>query len=384
MWLNLLRLWTGPLPHEELFPDRKINPVLHWLIHPAKRRLAKYYVWILQHFFGLKVIAITGSSGKTTTSNMLYSVLSGVGPTVKTADSVTSTYNIPTSILKCTFSTRFLVLEMGVEYIGDMDFYCWLVRPDIGTVLNISPVHAHYLGTIENIRAEKSKLLSYSRFGLKPEDFPSVISSVLTPDLKTEIKMLMEHKSYLINLQLLGLHFSQNAAAVAAVAGHLNIAPGEIVSGLESVTPPPHRMQIIPLNSDRFLIDDTYNANPLSVTAAINTLSQITLTSRQQPVFVFGQMNELGKYEQSEHEKIGFLLKNLKLKIKNFELFCIGPATKYTVKSAGFGHWFDRQDDLLYTLKKLLVHKPSFVILVKGSRTWHLENLLPGLSGSFS
>jgi UDP-N-acetylmuramoyl-tripeptide--D-alanyl-D-alanine ligase len=375
MFLSLLRLWTGPLPHEELFPDRKINPFVHWFIHPIKRRFAKYYLFTLQHFFGLKVIAITGSTGKTTTANMLYSVLSLVGPTVKTVDSITSTYNIPTTILECTRYTKYLILEMGVEYAGDMDFYCWLAKPDIGVLLNVSPVHASYLGSLENIRAEKSKLLRYSKIGLTATDFPKIISSEITPNLKTKIIMDIRNSKLdqlEIHLSLIGTHFAQNVSTIFAIASKLQIPVGYIISGLESVLPALHRFNPINLTGGNLLIDDTYNSNPLSAAASIETLAEIAAVTKKTPILIFSQMNELGSYEKAEHEKLGLFIRKLGIT----HLFCIGPAAKYVIDSAGYGKYFDTQDKLLTALQKLVICDLKFVILVKGSRSWHLENLL--------
>lgn len=378
MSIALLRLWTGPLPKEELFPDHPVNPILHWFVHPIKRRIAKYYLFILQKVFGLKVIAITGSTGKTTTSNMLYSVLSLSGSTVKTTDSTTSTYNIPTTILKCTTSTKYLILEMGVEYPGDMDFYCWLARPDIGVLLNVTAVHASFLGSIENILAEKSKLLKYSRVGLTASDFPDIISSEITPDFKTKIVLDIRNSKLNqleINLSLLGSHYAQNVSSIFAIASKLRIPTGDVISGLESVTPASHRFNLMKLKNGNLLIDDSYNSNPLSAPASLETLTEIAVATGKTPVLIFSQMNELGQYEKASHAEIGLQIKRLGIR----HLFCIGPATKYTIDAAGFGKHFNTQQSLLSAFSKIINLKSSFIILVKGSRSWHLENLVSQL-----
>jgi len=373
MFINLLKLWTGPLPIQELFPhDRKVNPLLHWFIHPLKRRVAKYYLLFLQKFFSLKVIAITGSTGKTTTTNLLYSVLSKAGPTIKTADSITTTYNLPTTILKCTPLTKYLILEMGVEYPGDMDFYCWLAKPDISTVLNITSVHSSFLGTLDQIKAEKYKLQKYSEIFFSPERFPKVISSQITPELKTKIRISLNQQPTTYNLQLLGTHFSQNVSAVVKICEFLKISAAAVKSGLESVQPPPHRMNVIKLPNGNILLDDTYNANPLSVSESLKTLSLCSKSYSLTPVFIFGQMNELGTYELSAHEKIGLEIR--KLGIRN--LFCLGPATKYAIKAAGYGKYFENIETLSKSVSKFSILNSQFSILIKGSRSWHLENLV--------
>ncbi|OGD09546.1 hypothetical protein A2397_03960 [Candidatus Amesbacteria bacterium RIFOXYB1_FULL_44_23] len=373
MKLNLLRLWTGPLPIEELFPgDRKINPLLHWFIHPLKRRIAKYYLLILQNVFGLKVVALTGSAGKTTTSNLLYSVLNLVGSTIKTSDSTTTTYNLPTTILKCTPSTKFLILEMGVEYKGDMDFYCWLAKPDIGVFLNVSSVHSAFLGSLDDIKTEKYNLFNYSKISLTPDKFPKVISSKISQSLTSQIKCQTLNDQLVINLPLLGTHFAQNVSAVIAVCLKLGIPLQFIKQGLETSSPPLHRMNVIYSKNGNIILDDSYNANPLSVNESLKTLSEVSKIKKLTPVFVFGQMNELGQYEKADHEKIGVEVKKIGVK----KLFCIGPATKSTIQAAGFGKYYDSSDSLFSNLKKFETENSDLVILIKGSHSWHLEKLV--------
>ena len=394
MPLSLLRLWTGPLPHQELFPDRKINPLLHWLIHPVKRRLAKYYLLILQKVFGLKVIAVTGSAGKTTLKNMLTSILKIEGPTVATRDNITPTYNIPSTIFRCPPGTRYLILEMGIEYPGDMDFYTWLAQPDLGLILNVNRTHTQYLESISEVSAEKSKLLSIlpptgfaivnaddpnikietsapvSKFGTSTDCYVQIKSSSLTPDFTTQVEFLINHKSYVINLPLLGRHFSIKAAAAASAATLLDVRLQNIIYGLEHTPSPPHRMQVIRLPQGPILIDDSYNANPLAVLASLDTLAELARITGLIPVLIFGQMNELGQYEKSAHEEIGLKIKNLKFKI----LFCTGPATKHTIASAGFGQYFESVDELTKAVSLAL--STSHLALIKASRSFHFETVV--------
>ena len=396
MTIDFLRLWTGPLPAEELYPDRKVDPILHWIIHPVKRHLAKYYLMFLRHFFGLKVIALTGSTGKTTTSNMLFSDCSLAGPTVKTADSVTSTYNIPTTILRCTPNTKFLILEMGVEYRGDMDFYTWLAHPDIGIFLNLSPVHSSFLGSLKDIAAEKTKLLIRSQVGIAGGDDPNITSdtpapvykfgakanflvrilkSRITADLTTQVDLVVNGDPLSLTLPFLGPQFGQNAAAAAAAAFLLQIPPETLKKGLECTPHPAHRLQPVRLKNGSIIIDDTYNANPLSVSESLKTLSLVSADRSLVPVFVFGQMNELGKYEEPAHRETGLEIK--KLGIKN--LYCLGPATKFTIQAAGFGRYFEDLDSLSGFISGLSIHNSKLCILIKGSHSWQMENLVTRL-----
>src|SRR3972149_1032359 len=154
--------WLSPkLPrvHWEL-KDRKPKEYLwKYLIHPVKRRVARNYLLILKKFFGLKVIGITGSAGKTTTKEMTASILSQRGETVASLANIDPVYNIPSTILRCKPSTKYLVLEMGVEYPGEMDFYLWLARVDIGVITNIYPTHTVYFKNVEGVAQEKGRLI---------------------------------------------------------------------------------------------------------------------------------------------------------------------------------------------------------------------------------
>jgi UDP-N-acetylmuramoyl-tripeptide--D-alanyl-D-alanine ligase len=328
---------------------------------------------------------------------MLFSVCSLAGSTVKTADSVTSTYNLPTTILRCTPGTRFLILEMGVEYKGDMDFYTWLAHPDIGIFLNLSPVHSSFLGSLSDIAAEKAKLLFRSQVGIAYGDDPNIsldtpapvykfgskanflvriLKSRITSNLTTQVDLLVNHDPLNLTLPFLGPQFGQNAAAVAAAAFLLKIPPETVKKGLETTPHPAHRLQPIRLKNGSIIIDDTYNANPLSVSESLKTLSLVSGAYSLVPVFVFGQMNELGQYEKEEHEKIGLVIKNLALEIRNFKLYCLGPATKFTIATAGFGQYFDDIDSLTSVIQKLEIKNLKLVILIKGSHSWQMENLV--------
>lgn len=344
----MLRLWTGPLPREELFPNRKVNPALHWFIHPVKRRLAKYYLAVLQKFFGLTVIGITGSVGKTIVKNMLLAILPD---SFGTQDNTTSTYNLPTTILKTPVSAKYLILEMSVEYIGDMDFYLWLARPDIAIITPINLTHTQFLGDIKTITSEKYKITRYAKHVISYQN--------------------VKPGRFKLPENLVGSHLQMNAALAAATAKLFGITPD-----FEHFQTPKHRMQLIKLNNGSLIIDDTYNANPLATKEALKTLIELSKKYQKTPVFVFGQMNELGAYEKSEHEKIGLLVK--KLGIKDF--YCLGPATKFAIQSAGFGKYFENLKDLSKSLEEFINHNSYLIILIKGSHSWSLEKMLSDLT----
>src|SRR3989304_2910919 len=396
MLLSLLRFWTGPLPKEELFPDRKMRFFLHWFIHPLKRRIAKLHLWYLRRFHNLKVIALTGSVGKTTTTGMLYSILAQAGPTVKTSDSITSTYNIPTAILKCRPGTRFLILEMGVEYQGDMDFYNWLVAPDIALITGIYLTHTSFLGSLESVATEKSKILKLATVAVLNADdplclslvhpqihyfgftskanFARIHSSTITPSLNTFIDLEIGESRFPVTLPLPGTHFATNAAAAAAVATLLGCSPGLISSGLSEYHLPPHRLQPLRLPSGMLFLDDTYNASPQAAFASLDTLIFLARLLNKTPVFVFGQMNELGRYEEPAHTEIGEYIRKNDIRY----LFAIGPATDHTITAAHVGHRYPNLAVLESDLRHFL--RASHIVLFKSSRSWHMDQLVENLT----
>jgi len=157
---NILKMWVGrDLPLVHVKTNGHIRKVIADLfIHPIKRRISKYYCFILQKCFGLTVIGITGSAGKTTTKEMISSILRLSGKTVWSKDNIDPIFNIPTTILRCTPKTKYLVLEMGVEYPREMDFYLWLAKPDISVITNINPTHLEFFGDKKGVFNEKIKI----------------------------------------------------------------------------------------------------------------------------------------------------------------------------------------------------------------------------------
>lgn len=367
---ELIQLWTGPIPPQHIWIPATNRPqgitkiarvyFRKWLVHPIKRHVAKYYLEFLRSFFGIKVIGITGSAGKTTTTEMLKSILNLEGRTIASKISIDPVYNIPTSILKCTPKTKFLILEMGIEYPGEMDYYVWLAKPDIAIITNVNLTHTEFLKDLATVAFEKGKIGKLSKHLVVSEDKNIYINS------NGQIHVV---KSGNFKLQILGSHLQTNAALAAKAAELLGISDSKIRQGLENLTAPEHRLQLIS-TAKYTIIDDTYNANPLATKAAINTLVNYAKAHKKTPVFVFSQMNELGKFEKEAHEEINrYLTKN---KITN--VLTIGPATK------SIGQHFENQDELYEALKKFI--DPKYVILIKGSRGWRLDMLVEKITSS--
>jgi UDP-N-acetylmuramoyl-tripeptide--D-alanyl-D-alanine ligase len=410
----LIQWWMTPkLPKEHIFipPEKrpkgfyKIIKVYFrkWLVHPIKRRMARYYVRVLQKIFDLTVIGITGSAGKTSTKDMTFSILKQKGKTVASYKNIDPVYNIPTTILKCRPWTKYLVLEMGVEFPGEMDYYLWLARPDIGVITNVYPTHTEFFGNVLGVVKEKAKLIQslskkgtavlnienlYLRkiakvtkakvvwYGAKSDISAENLS--LDESLRNKYTLKIGLSKINIQIPLLGSQFVSNSLAAAAVGSICQVPIKSIKKGLKSFEAPEHRMRPIKLRSGCLILDDSYNNNPEAAKEALNTLKLVAQDKKK--VVVMGDMLELGKLEKRYHKLIGKLIGTLGI---NY-LIGVGFASKELVKEASKTMkkksfwWVKDWREVLPILNSLL--KKQTVVLIKGSRSIGLDNVIQELS----
>ena len=369
-----------------------------WIIHPIKRRIAKFYLFVLRRFTGIKVIGITGSAGKTTTKEMLASILKLQGKTVYTLANIDPIYNIPTTILKCTPKTRYLILEMGVEYPGEMDFYLWLARPDVGIITNINVTHTQFLGDVEGVFKEKSKLVmalskdNWAILSIEDEKLKKMkgklsskiiwfgedgfikANNIKFANNSTEFDLYIGKNNYKTSIPIYGRHFVANALAATATAFSLGINFEKIVKGLGNFQLQEHRMKVIRQKSGVLVVDDTYNNNPSAAKETLKTF--IEIAKERKKLVVMGDMLELGKLEKSEHVRLGKKISDLGIDF----LIGVGKASQYMVEEAkenmGNGNvlWLEDKDSVLKHLKPFL--NKNWSILIKGSRSVGLDEVV--------
>jgi UDP-N-acetylmuramoyl-tripeptide--D-alanyl-D-alanine ligase len=375
-----------------------------WFLHPLKRRVAKFYLLLLRNIFGVRVIGITGSAGKTTTKEMLVSILKESGRVTASYKNIDPIYNIPDTILKCSLSTKYLILEMGVEYPGEMDFYLWLAKPDISVITNINPTHLEYFNTVDNVYLEKIKIASsLNENGL-------VILNGEDDRLKSSKKTIKAHIIYfgkgsdiyasdisinsmgsiytlnlnkdkiIVHLPVIGSHFIYNSLAAASVAHYLNI-PEEIINkGLKNFSVPEHRMNIFNEKRGTLIIDDTYNSNPKAMEEALKVFEKLSEEHKNyRKGIVFGDMLELGDLSDHYHREIGKYISRLNIDF----LICVGSKTApliEEVKKTGRKNdvfVVESADDAFKIFRKYL-GKESMVLL-KGSRSIGLDKVVEKL-----
>lgn len=360
----------------------------------ALRNLAKYY----RSIFDIKVVALTGSTGKTTTKDMLYSCISKKYNTVKTEGNFNNEIGLPLTVFNIEEDTQVLILEMGMNHFGEIRNLSEIAKPDIAIITNIGVSHIENLGSREGILKAKCEIFDYlSDRGLKilnadddmlitlkdkessqkvyyyslnkKEDaFAVDIEQNGIEGIKAKFCILDEEID--INLNIAGEHFISNALAVALACFELGISNNQIKEGLESFRPSKMRMNII--KTDKYtIINDAYNANPNSMKAGLDVLDKAI----GRKVAILGDMFELGEKSSEFHYMIGEYVASKDIQ----ELICIGEDSKYMYegaleksKEALKLRYFKTQDEFLRKCKEIL--QDGDIILVKASRGMKLEN----------
>jgi UDP-N-acetylmuramoyl-tripeptide--D-alanyl-D-alanine ligase len=338
----------------------------------------------------LKVVGITGSQGKTTTKDLLFQILSSVGETVAPENSFNNELGAPLNLLRCNENTRFCIAELGARHMGDIGYLASVVKPDIGIVLKVGSAHIAEFGSVENIAKTKKELIDslskdsiailgqYDGFTPKmAQGFPGkVLTFGENPDADIratdiEIREGCPHFELVINdgrvpvsMRLVGAHQIANALAAAAAAHALGISNEQIASALSTAEiRSKWRMELHEL-SGVLLINDSYNANPESMEAALFSL-RLFAQERGGAAWAFlGKMHELGESSGSEHLKISTLAKDLAID----HLIAIN-APEYGESSLHFQDWQSALAQLSEDFS------PGDVILVKASRAEKLEEL---------
>jgi UDP-N-acetylmuramoyl-tripeptide--D-alanyl-D-alanine ligase len=400
----IIKWWVTPkLPPEDVFA--KHNFVTQWIIHPIKRRIAKAYLSFLRKNGNIKVIGITGSTGKTTTTEILASILKNDGKTIWSAEGVDPVYNIPNTILKTPINTKYLILEMSVEYKNEMDFYLWLAKPDIGVITNITKTHTQYLKDEAGVACEKGKLIQnlnkngtavlncedrlVSTLNVSPKTKIEYFGSgsnvsgsniVLNQDLSTDFVLQIDKNTKNVHMNAFGKQFVDNALASATVAKTLGIDETDIVKGIEGFKRQNHRLNIIKSSSFGIIFDDTYNSNPKAANESLDTFSVISNGKKKNAVI--GDMLELGQFEKEAHQELGKKVGNMDFSC----LVCVGNAARFVVEEAskkmGNRNCFLVKDykEALDIVKPYLSEKSA--LFIKGSRSLHLDKIVDALIAS--
>jgi UDP-N-acetylmuramoyl-tripeptide--D-alanyl-D-alanine ligase len=300
----------------------------HVLVSDVGQALIDLARFVRTQLPNMKVIGITGSQGKTTTKEFLYSVLQNEGTTVATAGNFNTDIGVPLTLLRSTEETKFCILEMGARHVGDIAKLTELANPNVGVVLVVGTAHLGEFGSVEAIAKTKSELIkalspkmtavlgTYDQFTPKMADSLD-LNTVLFGDgqmvraADVELHGGFAHFDLVtpagrnsVALQVMGEHQIPNALAAAAVAFSLGVKNENIAIGLTTaLLSSKWRMQIQTINGIQ-IIHDYYNANPESMKAALKTLVMLSQESGGSSWAILGKMHELGSKESSGHLEV--------------------------------------------------------------------------------
>ena len=345
----------------------------------------------------VRVVGITGSNGKTTVKTLVASILSRHGRTHVSSGNYNNELGLPLSLLAMPRDTEYAVFEMGAGKPGDIAYLAAIARPDIGLVTLIAPAHLERMGSIEGVAETKGALYqalpadgiaiinaddafagffgglagsrTVLRFGL---DHPADVSAGAV-ELRADDSRFILHTpagEAEVKLPLPGRHNVANALAACAVALALQVPLPTIVAGLAQVSGVAGRLRRVVAAGGWTVIDDSYNANPGSMAAAIDTL----LLAEGERWLVLGDMAELGADARALHAGIGTRARERGVD----RLFAVGPLGAATVEAFGAGgEHFPDKPALIDTLRAQL--HAGVTCLVKGSRSAGMEQVVAAL-----
>lgn len=347
------------------------------------------------------LVAITGSAGKTTTKEMLAAILEQVGPGLKTAGNFNNLIGLPLTIFRLQPEHQWAVLEMGTSSLGEIERLTAIAQPTVGVITNIGQAHLETLHGLDGVSRAKGELYAGMQggsaiinqddsrvarlpvangvyrltYGLAKEALVRAENIVATGE-KLSFDLLFEEQRQEIEMAVAGQHNVSNALAAAAAALVLKVSLVKIAAGLKSFTPIQGRMNLFPLPCGGLLLDDSYNANPLSTLAALDALAEMKGQGRR--VAVLGDMLELGDGSAQMHEEVGGKageVVDLLIGVGAFaQAVCRGAASK--LKSEQLVQLPDADAAISYLLEQ---QRPGDRILVKGSRGVKLDRLADAL-----
>ena len=341
-----------------------------------------------------KIVALTGSSGKTSVKEMTATILQNCGTTLYTQGNYNNDIGVPLTLLRLTKEDQFAVIELGANHIGEISYTTQLVHPQTALINNIAEAHIEGFGSLEGVATAKGEIFegltkdgiaiinldscsdkwfeqltdkTVWTFSLENPLANFYASHIKMADVTT-FKLHTPFGECEIQLPLIGLHNVSNAIAASALAISVGASLDRIQQGLSTLKPVKGRLFPIKLNQNQLIFDDTYNANVGSMSAAINVLAN----QSGYKVLVVGDMAELGQDAQKYHQQIGELAKQQKLDC----VVSVGQLSQFVSQSSEVGHHFNDKQEATNYIITLLRQYPNLTMLVKGSRSAKMEDVI--------
>lgn len=338
-----------------------------------------------RNYVGIPIIAITGSNGKTTSKELIYTVLAKKYKTYATYGNLNNHIGVPLSLLSINTDHELAIIEMGANHQKEIEGYCKYTRPNYGMITNIGKAHLEGFGGIEGVIKGKTELYEsieeHQGLIFYNIDDPIIVQQSRKVNrklsygeaLEADYSFSINHSSSFVELNfqnelvkshLIGKYNGVNMGAAVAIGRYFKVADNLIKEALEAYIPENNRSQIVKYKGNQIILD-AYNANPTSMMAALQSFSEIG--TGKKAVFL-GAMFEVGEESLEEHQKIVEALKEFKFDLtvlvgKDF-LACKTPEFHFFESTAEAKTWFDKQE------------MNSYSILIKGSRGMKMESLL--------
>ncbi len=369
-------------------PKTDINYILVDSTLVALKKIAKYY----RSLFNIPFIGITGSVGKTSTKEMISSVLSQKFNVHKTAKNFNNELGVPLTLFGLEEEHEIAVIEMGISDFLEMSRLSDMVQPDICVITNIGYCHLENLKDLNGVRKAKTEMFDYIKKGGKIylngddeklfeiKDVNGIVpcfyginahndyyAKNIKDTLTSGVECTLCHKNDRIDVTIpaLGVHMVQNALCAMAIAKDFKLSNEQIKHGIENFTNVGSRSRVIDTGYIT-IIDDCYNANPNSVRAGINTLKKFD----SRTVAVIGDMKELGENEISMHAEVGKYIFDCGIDV----LIAVGSLSKAMAENFDGSIYFETVEDASNKIIKYI--KPKDTVLVKASHSMHFEKLV--------
>lgn len=345
-----------------------------------------------------RCVALTGSNGKTSVKEMVASILARQFSVLYTAGNFNNDIGVPLTALRLTPKHEYAVFELGANHPGEIDYTSSIVRPQVALVNNVASAHLEGFGSEAGVAKAKSEIFrhltadgtaiinaddhyadvmrqaakGHRQLAFSCQDAADVMAKQLSSDIGGRYQFVLEYKlqQLAIQLPLAGRHQVSNALAAAAICIALNVPLAVIKAGLEAMKPVKGRM--VPHEFGRvLLVDDSYNANPASVTAAINWLTELSGFR----ALVLGDLGELGDNAALLHRELGEQAKQAGVSA----LYCCGDLTQNTSEGFGTPHLQDVEQLVHKLITDIKQHTGKVTVLVKGSRSSRMERVVEAL-----
>ena len=352
--------------------------------------------WVRQQV-PAKVVGLTGSSGKTSVKEMTAAILKLCGETLYTAGNLNNDFGVPMTLLRLTPEHRYAVIEMGANHQGEIAYTTHLVKPDAALVNNLAAAHLEGFGSLAGVAKAKGEIFqglppqgiailnaqSHDRENWQPVlDDKQVLTfsaaeqgsadyfatNIAVTVAGTVFQLHTPHGDCEITLPLPGRHNIANALAAAALAQAVGAPLGAIRQGLKTLTAVPGRLFPITLSDTVLLLDDSYNANVGSMTAA----AQVLASMPGYRIMIAGDMGELGSDTESCHRAVGSALKDAAVD----KVLTVGEYSHWIAQESQVGEVFATKAELAARAQQLIEEFKNVTLLVKGSRSAAMEDIV--------